>query len=68
MKSAFERKEAAWKEVLGARGEVAKDRFMEIYKEEKLKSAFQSKNEVNEQFGRKMNQVEDGIRSYFGRR
>ena len=38
MKSAFERKEAAWKEVLGARGEVAKDRFMEIYKEEKLKS------------------------------
>ena len=32
-----ERKEAPWKEVLGVRDEVTKDRYMEIYKEEKSK-------------------------------
>ena len=30
-----ERKNAVWREVLGARDEVAKDRCMEIYKEKK---------------------------------
>ena len=36
------RKEAAWKEVLGAREEVAKERCMEAYKEERqmLKDVF----------------------------
>ena len=38
------------KEVLGARDEVAKDRCMEVYKEEKRKvkrCTYQSKKEVN---------------------
>ena len=35
VKDAVERKEVAWREVLGARDEVAKDRCMEAYKEEK---------------------------------
>ena len=34
------------KEVLGARDEVAKDRCMEVYKEEK-RCTYQSKKEVN---------------------
>ena len=71
-KAAVERKEAAWKEVLEARDEVAKDRCMEIYKEEKRKvkgCIYQSKNGVNEQFGKKMNQDIDGYRKiFFGRR
>ena len=37
VKTKVERKEAAWKEVLGARDEVAKERYMEFYKEEKRK-------------------------------
>ena len=40
-----------WKEVLGARDEVAKERCMEVYEEEKRKvkkCIYQSKNEVNE--------------------
>ena len=32
---AVEKKEAAWKDILGVRDEVAKDRCMEVYKEEK---------------------------------
>ena len=60
-KVAVERKKAAQREVLGTRDEVAKDRFMEAYKEEnrKVKSCiYQSKKEVNEQFGRKMKEVD----------
>ena len=34
VKAAVERKEAAWKEVLGAKDEAAKDRCMETYKED----------------------------------
>ena len=37
VKATVERKEAAWKEVLGAKGGFAKERFMEIYKNEKKK-------------------------------
>ena len=33
VKAAVERKEAAWKEVLGAREDIAKDRCMEVYKD-----------------------------------
>ena len=35
VKAAVERNETAWREVLAATDEVAKDRCMEIYKEEK---------------------------------
>ena len=37
VKAAVRRKEAAWKKVLGARDEDAKERCLEIYKEEKRK-------------------------------
>ena len=37
MKAAVERKEAPWK-VLAARGEFAKERFVDAYKEEKRKA------------------------------
>ena len=63
-----ERKEGAWKEVLGARDEVAKERCMETYKEEKRKvkkCIYQSKKEVIEQFGRKMNQDVNGKSKLF---
>ena len=58
VKAAVKRKEAAWKEALGARDEEAKERCLEVYKEEKRKvkrCVCQSK-EVHEQFGRKINQ------------
>ena len=48
VKDAAERNEAAWREVLGTRDEVAKDRRMEVYKEEKRKAKrciYQSKKE-----------------------
>ena len=35
VKSAIERKEDTWNLVLGAEDEVAKGRYMEVYKEEK---------------------------------
>ena len=63
VKNAVERKE-----LLGARDEVTKDRFMEVYKEEKRKvkrCIYQNKKEVNEQFGRKMNQDVDGSKKLF---
>ena len=42
-----ERKEAAWKLVLGARDEVAKERYMMVYKEGKgkVKRCIYSKKE-----------------------
>ena len=55
---------------MGVRDEITKDRCMEVYKEEKRKvkrCIYQSKKEVNEQFGRKMNQDVE-VRSCFGRR
>ena len=58
VKAADKRKEAAWKEVLVARDEDAKERGQEIYKEEKRKikrCIYKSKKEVHEQLGRKMN-------------
>ena len=58
VKASVNRKEVAWK-VLGARDEEEKERFMEAYREEKRKAKrciYQSKKEVNEQFGSKMNQ------------
>ena len=35
--AAVERKKVAWKEVLGSRDEVAKEKCMEAYKAEKVK-------------------------------
>ena len=70
VKDAVERKEAAQGEVLGVRDEITKDRYMEVYKKEKGKGKrfiYQGKKEVNEQFGRKMNQDVD-VRTCFGRR
>ena len=37
VKPLAEREESAWKEVMGGRDEVAKDRYRNIYKEEKRK-------------------------------
>ena len=37
VKAVVKRKEDAWKEVLGARDEVARERCLETYKEEKRK-------------------------------
>ena len=58
VKDAVIKKEAAWKEVLAANGEEAKERFMEAYRKEKKwvkMCIYRSKNKVNEQFGSKMN-------------
>ena len=65
VKAAVKRKEGAWKQVLGARDESAKERCMGAYREEKRKRKrciYQSRKEVNEQFGRKMNQDLNGNR------
>ena len=63
MVPASKRKEAAWKEVLEARDEAAKERCIEAYKEEKRKvkrCIYQSKKKVNEQFGKKRNKDVNG--------
>ena len=60
------RKEAAWKEML--RDEDAKERCLEVYKEEKrkvIRCIYQSMKEVHEQFGRKMNQDVNVSRKLF---
>ena len=62
------REENAWKEVLGARDEDVMERCLEAYKEEKRKvkkCIYQSKKEVQEQFGRKMHQDVNGNRKFF---
>ena len=53
VKAAVKRKADAWKDVLGARDEDARERCLEDYKEEKRKvkrCIYQSKKEVQEQF------------------
>ena len=60
--------EDAWKEVLGARDEDPRKRCLEVYKEEQRKvkrCIYQSKEEVQEQFGSKMNQDVNGNRKSF---
>ena len=67
-RATFESKKAVWKEVLGAGDEDAKERCMEVYKEEKRKvkmCIYQNKKEVNEQFWRKTNQDVYGNRKLF---
>ena len=54
LNATVERKEATWKEIVGARNKVTKERYLKIYKEEKRKvkrCICQRKNEVNEQIG-----------------
>ena len=56
------------KKVLGARYVFSKERCMEVYKKEKRKvkrCIYQSKKEVNEQLGSKMNQDLNGNRKLF---
>ena len=67
-KAAVRRKKSAWKEVLAASDEEAKERCMEAYREEKRKvkrCIYDSKNKVNEQFGRKINEEMNGNRNLF---
>ena len=66
--SAVERKGAAWKEVLRAENVVPEDKCMKIDKEKSRKvkrCIYQCKREVNDQFGRKMNQDIDENRKLF---
>ena len=67
LKAALKRKEDVWKEVLGTRDEVAKERCWEVYKEEKKvkRCIYQNKEEVQEQLGREMNQDVNGNRKLF---
>ena len=68
VKAAVKRKEDAWKEVLRTRDEDARESCLEVYKGEKKKvkrCIYQSKKEVQEQFGRKMNQDVNGNRKFF---
>ena len=54
--------------MLGARDEDVKQRCMEVYKEDKRKVKkyiYQSKEEVNEQYGRKVNQDMNGNKKLF---
>ena len=63
IKAAVRRKEAAWKEILAASNKEIKERYMEAYREEKRmvkRCIYQSKNKVNEQFGKKMNEDVNG--------
>ena len=66
----IKRREAAWKEVLEARDKDTKERCMEAYREENRKVkcyVYESKMEVNEQFGKKMSQDVNGNRKVFGK-
>ena len=61
-------REAACKEMLGARDEDAKGRCLEDYKEEKRKvksCIYQSKKKVNEQFEMNVNEDVNGNRKLF---
>ena len=59
-----EKKEAAWKEVLGAKDEASKERCKRFTKKkiERLKAELEG---VNEPFGRKMNQDVSGNMRFF---
>ena len=68
VKDGVRRKEAAWKEVLGASDEEKKERYIEAYKEENRKvkrCIYQSKKKINEQFEMKMNEDMNGNMKLF---
>ena len=57
--------EDVWKHVSEARYEAAKEKCVEAYREERRSSKrciYQSKEEINERVGRKMNQDVNGNR------
>ena len=56
VKAAIKRKEGAWKKILGGRDEDARERCQSLQRR-KEKCIYQSKKEVNEQFGRKVTQA-----------
>ena len=67
IKAAVKRKVAAWKEVLGEMNN-SKERYLEVYREEESmvkRCIYQSKMEINEQFGSKTNQNMNGNRKLF---
>ena len=68
IKASVKRKETTGKEMLEARDEVAKERYLEVYKEEKRKvkrCIYQSKKNVQEQLEKKINQGVNGNRKLF---
>ena len=68
IKAVVKRKEDVWKEVLEARDKDARERCLEVYKNEKRmikRCIYESKEEVREQFGRKMNQGVNRNRKLF---
>ena len=68
IKAMVRRKEAAWKEVLVASHEEAKETCMEAYRDERRKVKkfkYQSKRKVNEQLGRKINEHVNGYKKLF---
>ena len=68
VRATVKRKEDLWKEVLGAREKDVREKYLEIYKEEKKnvkRYIYQSKKEVQEQLERKMNQDVTGNRKLF---
>ena len=56
------RQEAAWKEVLAASDEEANERCMEEEKRKIKRYISHSKNEINKQFGKKINKDVNGNR------
>src|SRR5678815_642384 len=68
VKKAVKGKKEAWLNVLKANDEVSKERGLELYKEEKRNTKRcirRRKQEVNEQFGRRMNRDLQGNRKLF---
>src|SRR5678815_5295144 len=68
VRQAVKGKKEAWLNVLKANDEVSKERCLELYKEEKRNTKrciCRRKNEVNEQFGRRMNGDLQGNRKLF---
>ena len=68
MKQAVKSKKEAWLNVLEAQDVFLKERCLEVYKEEKRKTErciSRRKKEVNEQFGRRMNEDMQGNKKLF---
>jgi hypothetical protein len=68
VKQAVESKREAWLNVLKAKDEISKESCMEVYREERRKTKrciSGRKREVNEQFGRKMNEDVKGNKKLF---
>ena len=65
VKSAVKRKEDGWKEVLGARDEDVRESLQRGKEREVKRCIYYSRKEVQEQFGRKMNQDVNRNRKLF---